>query len=507
MQKIKQQTKNNLILIAICFVISFLFLMICSCNSFLYSFNDWCDLNWYITIGRGMTKGKLPYTDLFDQKGPFLFFVFMVTAIGNNPYLIAFFIEVVSFTIFLYYSYKTARLFLSEPFSVIAIVLTSFVVLNSRYFIQGGGSIEEYSLPLLAFTFNILIKQFKCDENPSKVRCVVCGVLVGMVFWMKYNCIIIPVLLLLAWLICNIFNKNIKNSLILTAFMVLGFFAFSLIVILVALILGNLKDMMYCYFYLNLFKYKSYSSSILSILKINKKTIAFLVLIIFNCLPFVKDKIFKPIILFVTLLIAFIFIEKTVKFSYYRLPICAFSLFLFVSPLVLFEKIWQKINLHKLINLLLCVSAISVSLLLSLNYSNSICEITFGKYYYPQYSVAKDIKSFNTTDPTLFCYKLMDYGYYNTAGITPTEKYFALNQFTQEQFPEMYNSQYEALEQARNDFVVMGKNDYTELQSMLETNYTLHSSYSYLYYEKPGETCTFEIVLLVKNDIYASKNS
>ena len=62
--------------ILFCFVVSFIGLMLCSKNSFLYPFNDWVDLNAFFTVGRGIKHGMIPYLDLFEQKGPIIYFLF-----------------------------------------------------------------------------------------------------------------------------------------------------------------------------------------------------------------------------------------------------------------------------------------------------------------------------------------------------------------------------------------------------------------------------------------------
>ena len=54
---------------------SFLILLIATKSSPLYAFNDWSDMNWFTTVARGIFEGKVPYRDLFEQKGPILYFV------------------------------------------------------------------------------------------------------------------------------------------------------------------------------------------------------------------------------------------------------------------------------------------------------------------------------------------------------------------------------------------------------------------------------------------------
>ena len=46
---------------------------ICSASSPLYPLNDWVDANCFFTVGKSMLFGKVPYRDLYEQKGPLLY--------------------------------------------------------------------------------------------------------------------------------------------------------------------------------------------------------------------------------------------------------------------------------------------------------------------------------------------------------------------------------------------------------------------------------------------------
>ena len=41
----------------------------------LYYFNDWDDANTIFTVGKSILRGKVPYRDLYEQKGPLLLFL------------------------------------------------------------------------------------------------------------------------------------------------------------------------------------------------------------------------------------------------------------------------------------------------------------------------------------------------------------------------------------------------------------------------------------------------
>ena len=60
----------------------------------LYATNFWTDTNIYFTIGRGMTRGLMPYRDLFDHKGPLLFILYALgAAISDTSFIGVFALE------------------------------------------------------------------------------------------------------------------------------------------------------------------------------------------------------------------------------------------------------------------------------------------------------------------------------------------------------------------------------------------------------------------------------
>ena len=61
--------------IIFCILSALVFITICSKSSPLYAFNDWVDANCYFTVGKSIFKGLVPYRDLFEQKGPVIYFI------------------------------------------------------------------------------------------------------------------------------------------------------------------------------------------------------------------------------------------------------------------------------------------------------------------------------------------------------------------------------------------------------------------------------------------------
>ena len=81
----------------------FVTMLICTKSSPFYPTNDWVDANCYMTVGRAMIEGKIPYRDLFEHKGPIIYILHAVGAlISDSSFFGIFLIEAASCIWFLY---------------------------------------------------------------------------------------------------------------------------------------------------------------------------------------------------------------------------------------------------------------------------------------------------------------------------------------------------------------------------------------------------------------------
>ena len=101
MKKLSNYLDNKKVILTILLIVSILTLLICSKNSPLYPYNDWVDGNAFFTMGKGMFNGKVPYKDLFEQKGPLLYLIYVIGyLISHDTFLGVYLLEVISYTIF-----------------------------------------------------------------------------------------------------------------------------------------------------------------------------------------------------------------------------------------------------------------------------------------------------------------------------------------------------------------------------------------------------------------------
>ena len=171
-----------------CMTLSFFFLMICSKSSFLYPMNDWVDANCFFTMGKSMFRGKVLYVDLFDQKGPLLFLYYGIASlISYRSFLGVFLIEVISFSIFLYYAYRLLRIYLKKETCLLSLPVISFLILTLPAFTHGG-SVEEFCLPMLMYSIYSMVLFLKQGNKiPKRSMIFVNGIMAGLVATMKFT--------------------------------------------------------------------------------------------------------------------------------------------------------------------------------------------------------------------------------------------------------------------------------------------------------------------------------
>ena len=134
------------------------------------------------------------------------------------------------------------------------------------------------------------------------------------------------------------------------------------------------------------------------------------------------------------------------------------------------------------------------SLLFCFVAGNNTIELFHGDKY-AQTQVAKDIRELNPDNPTLLCYKMVDRGFYRAAGITPSTKYFALNCYSRESYPEMYDEYERYIKEGVCEFVVVFKDTYDREKEFFD-KYTVVKEYSYKFYDCNYSGYDAEYVLL-----------
>lgn len=124
-----------------------------------YNFCYTTDSSVYMMLGRSVVEGKLPYVDIWELKGPAIFYIEALGYWLTYSKLGIFMIQVICLFFTLFFIYKIFWMEFSMGMSIL-LVFFSCLSLSLNY--QGGNLIEEYTLPLIASSIFLLYKWSKC---------------------------------------------------------------------------------------------------------------------------------------------------------------------------------------------------------------------------------------------------------------------------------------------------------------------------------------------------------
>lgn len=182
--------KETVYLILYCAFCAFFILLFATRSSFLYPCNDWNDANSYFSVGKALFNGKVPYRDVFDQKGMYLYFFYGLSyLVSHTTFAGVFLLELILGTadifgichiLFLYVKKSTAMV-------LAPMVLAACFASESFYW---GGSAEEVCLPFLIGGLYLSLRYFKRDypqREMKKKTLFAAGLMAGMVANIKFT--------------------------------------------------------------------------------------------------------------------------------------------------------------------------------------------------------------------------------------------------------------------------------------------------------------------------------
>lgn len=459
-----EKFKKNIKILLYCLICSIAFLFVASKSSPLYICNDWVDSNIFFNMAKGIANGLVPYKDLFEQKGPLLYFAYVIPyLISNDTFIGVYFLEVIAFTITLYFSYKLVNLFFNEKASLLSLPIFSFLSLNAQSFIDGG-SAEELCMPAIMISLYMLINYLKniYPKPMSKKYVFINGILAGIVLWTKFTflgfylgyCIIIGIILLK--------NKKIKEIFISAGTFLLGMLVPTLICIIYFAINGALYDLFYTYFYVNMTAYGSTSNILMQFIeplkKFAKSSIKNIIQLIAIAIGFLymfyrwvikEKKIFEYIMLCILMYFSILLVYWGIDWQYYYF---FFMSFIILGVLAL-GKLLEIISKNKILFWIELVISVVGLVALSLYINDARYMLKFKKEDVCYYKFSEIMHQYE--DPTLLVYNSIDANLFTIANIVPTEKYFFAANMNKDIFTELAEQQKECIENKRVDFVLV----------------------------------------------------
>ncbi len=412
---------------------AFVVLSVCTKSSFLYPFNDWVDANCFFTVGKALANGKVLYRDIYEQKGPWLYFLHALCyRLFEKTFFGVYLLELLAGTFFLYFTAKILRLYRVRGVYVLLPLLA--LAVYASYAFCHGDSVEELCLPLFAATLYIAERAFSENRSISLRGWLCVGVLAGLVFWMKFNLVgfFIGWALLPLWktLRTEGFGAFVKAVLCILTGVLLP----SIPVLVYFGSVGALSNLWQAYFYNNLFLYADKEKEALGVAAFLErllwrignstgKNVLYAVPafagVVWYTVSAEKGRRFHLLLTaLATMLCVF---SGDVSYPYYSLVFAVFAVFAAVAlgriaRRVYGKKVWQSITV--------CTAVIALcgAGLLSYFISDNTYLMVYRKEELPQYKFQKIICS--VENPTLLNYGFLDGGFYTTTGIVPESKYF-----------------------------------------------------------------------------------
>ena len=438
-------------------VVTIVTITIVSKSSPLYPFNDGVDVNAFMTMGRSLLYGKVPYKDLYDHKGPFLYVIYLTAVLISETSFIGVWLwEIVACFFFLLFSYKIIE-DCSKTLSLLFIPVLAAVVYGSAAFLNGG-LVEEFSLPIFAYAIYIGFEMLDDKRQLKNSSSLIIGITSGILFWMKFNLC----MFYLGWIFaiaCVFIKRHRIKELIKMCFLILA----GIVLVTVPLIIyfaanNGLNDLFKVYFYDNMFTYSEADNR--TLFKIIKNIfVGFESNIIWNLASCIYTLV-GLIFLFIHskrkfLLTVCSFLSMGVGIycgmrssSYYTIAFSVFAPLIMESVRNLKLKDNEQRFLQKNKKYIIAFLSIVSILFIYIN-SPNIYLMKYKKTDMPQFQFAEIIS--NVEDATLLEYDCMDLGFYTACGIVPVSKYYYKPNM---EINELYEEQKEIIENGSVDFIV-----------------------------------------------------
>ena len=285
----KEKIKNNNIIYFI--IIIFIMGFICSTSTVSPFKNKYVgiDSSVFILVARCIKNGLVPYLDVFDHKGPLMYFINYVGLVINDNYIGIWILETLFAIISAIYIFKVANLFTNNKIkSIFVTILSSYVFIT---FLEEGNYTEEYALLFISISLYYFSKMLLQKDVIKKKHCFITGICFGAVLLLRVNMVTLWAVYYPIIAIKLLIEKRYKELINIILFSVLGMLAIILPFVIYFIKQNAWKDFIYDYLIFN-FKYALLkSNSLISILLwVIKKCLVLIIVFLASMYNLIKDK-------------------------------------------------------------------------------------------------------------------------------------------------------------------------------------------------------------------------
>ena len=471
-----------LLIISTLFIIGML--LISGFTSPLYP-NYWGgDSALFTMIGKGMNEGKIVYKDLFDHKGPILFFI------EDIGYSIAgrtgiWLLQCVFGLINIFYIYATWKIANPDYSKLRIIDICSILIATFSIFFytfERGNLSEEYSLPIISACVYYFVKySIKADKQPkhNPRYALIYGIGISLLAFIRINNTVTVCIIIFIYLF---YKKEFKNLFLNILF---GFIGCATVVIPIIIYFSSksvLYDMFYATFLYN-FSYAGNTAHQSILLNLGKYSVLYMPLVL-SCILFTSyfiiKKETKPKIAFIDIIIGFIIIMNFICLIVANIYPHYFNIFLPVFSLVLI-KYW-KFNIKSTRTFLvlmctivnLCFVAYSFGATLYKNYITDNAEKRHGIIYNDINHIPENEKN------SVIGYNISTDNYL-IGDITPCYKYYTHQTWWSNSNPQIHKDFVIFLQDQKPLWLLTKPDeDNKEVLNVIKNNYELKYKNDYL---------------------------
>ncbi len=420
--------------------------------------NDWVDVNCFFTVGRGILHGLVPYRDLYEQKGPLIYFLFALAGrISESSFLGVYLLEGLCFSCFLYLSGRIAETLSGRKraFGPSVALLALLVPVTPAF--SHGSSAEEFFLPVFSLGLWIVLKAMR-EKRPLRNRQgFALGLCAAAALWMKYTfCGLFAGLALAVgiWYCCTGKARRLPR---LICFFLLGFLALSAAVIGWFALRGALPDLWQAYFVNNLSQYAQnikgghYDAPLPNLLNNLPWSVPGVLGLIWMLLR-VKKNSWGALAAWMGAVCLFVFTYWSGRrYPYYALVLAVFAPLGLTAAASLAARLLKNVRpaLLSFLSAALALSLLIAGPLVALRTSPNTYLMQVSREDMPQYRFAEIIRQ--SEDRSLLNDGFLDGGFYFAAGTLPSDPYFCTLNID---LREMDTAMQESIREGKTAFVV-----------------------------------------------------
>lgn len=462
------------------------------------------DSSVFFMIGRGMKNGLVPYKDMFDHKGFYLYVInYFAVLITEKNGMGVVLVETVFCSIntsIVYYIFRKYKF--DKYLAVIAALL--FDGLSVNYFTyQGGNLVEIYGITIQLIAILLVDIDNKNKESTIEhkpILALVHGVCVGVMLGLRVNLVFMWIGIAICIFFRLLFNKKYVN-IICNMFMgILGVIIGLMPMILYGVFTRSLKEMYFQMITYNLMYLGNENSIVKNLVKsVSEPTIAWIWILLIICIVLVIRSNLRvwyktEYIMMLSFSIVSVCISGYTFGHYYEylipllLPIigCVAKLLAGVK-----QNSWKKGAI--------CICFLG-SLALNMRFPIKVFANSMSKVYVNATYECKDILEENNflNNNTKILVTNNNVLFYNKLGVIPSIKYFYTPATSYEVFPDAIDEQKKSILSGENDVLVVFYDDYKNKDIYLGTDCEDLDSVLKLEYVKVLENSTLGMELYVK---------